>query len=167
MKRIVFALAFALTLTVSLLAQASNSKAQSSVEQEIMKLEKEWFDAYLRSDVETVNRIEADDFVVISRTSGAIGAKQSQLTNIRNRTEETKKRLAATTRTLDQVKIRTYGDVVIVNGISVSTRRDDAGANQVVVKASYTGVWVKRDGRWRIVNSQFTDIPEQKPQGGN
>ncbi|HEX4945345.1 MAG TPA: nuclear transport factor 2 family protein [Blastocatellia bacterium] len=147
------------------LSQKADQKRQNSIEQEILKLEKEWFEAYYKSDADIVNRIEADDYVVSTGTSGEFVPKERQIARIRTRDEATRKRMAATMRTLEQAKVRAYGNVVVVNGISISTRRDDPGATPVVSKALYTGVWVKRDGRWQIVNGQFTTLPEPA-QGG-
>ncbi len=146
-------------------SQKTKPKGQNSIEQEILKLEKEWFEAYNKTDANTVDRIEADDYILASRTRGEFGTKETQIPNIRNRDEATRKRMAATTRTLEQAKVRIYGNVVIVNAISVSTRRDEV--TPFVSKLLYTGVWVKREGRWRIVNAQFTDLPAPKPQSGN
>lgn len=162
MKRILSVVT--LTLVLSGVAIAQTNK---KVEDEILKLEKEWFEAYLKSDADAVDRIEADDFTVVTTTSGAFGSKERQVASIRTRDEATRKRLASTTRTLEQAKVRIYENVVVVNGITVSTRRDEPGTTPVVSKRLYTGVWVKRDGRWRIVNAQFTDFPPPKPQSGN
>lgn len=161
MKRI-FSLV-ALTLVLSGLAVAQTNK---KVEEEVLKLEKEWFEAYLRSDVDTVDRIEADDFLVITATSQGYSPKERQMSGIRSRTEAVRKRLASVTRSLDQVKIRTYENVAIINGINIQTRPDDTGKTSTT-KAVYTSVWMKREGRWRVVNSQFTDLPEPKPPSGN
>src|SRR6266498_389539 len=95
-------------------SQETNKKSQSSVEQEILKLEKEWYDAFLRTDVTAMSRIEADDFIIITRITEAPVTKERQLANIRARSESARKRMGSMTRDLDQVKIRTYGNVAII-----------------------------------------------------
>jgi ketosteroid isomerase-like protein len=139
---------------------------ESGAEQEILKLEKEWYDAFLRTDVDTMDRIEADDFIIITATTEVPVTKERQLANIRARSESARKRMDSMTRGLGQVKIRTYGNVAIVNGVQTQTSPDGTEGTRSR-KSSYTGVWVERDGRWRIVNAQWTDFPEQKPQSGN
>jgi len=113
-----------------------------------------------------MNRIEADDFIVITGMTEAPVTKERQLANIRARSESLRKRMGSMTRSLDQVTIRTYGLVAIVNGIQTQTAPDDTGGPRSR-RSLYTGVWVERDGHWRIVNAQWTYLPEQKPPSGN
>jgi ketosteroid isomerase-like protein len=101
-------------------SQKTNPKGQNSIEQEILNLEKEWFEAYQKSDADTVNRIEAEDFIVFTATGGTF-TKETQILSIRNRDEARRKQMAAITRTLEQAKVRIYENVVVVNGISVAT----------------------------------------------
>lgn len=164
---ILLAIGIAAIIPSASFSQGTNSKGQNSIEQEILNLEKEWFEAYQKSDADTVDRIEADDFTVVTATSGAFGTKETQIPNIRNRDETMRKRMASVTRTLEQAKVRIYENVVVVNGISVASQREDTGTTKVISKYLYTGVWAKREGRWRIVNAQFTAFPPPKPQSGN
>lgn len=144
----------------------TKTKNQSSAEQEILKLEKEWYDAFLGADIDTLNRIEADDFIVITRETPVPGGKKMQLAIIKGLNETAKKRMASMKRSLNQVKIRIYGDIIIVNGVQTQTSSNTTGEAQSW-KSLYTGVWAKRDGRWQILNAQWTDLPEQKPKSGN
>jgi ketosteroid isomerase-like protein len=169
MKRAVFtAIVMAVvlaTLKPSLtFSQEANKKNQNSAEQELLKLEQEWYDAFLRTDTEAMNRIEADDFIVITGMSEAPVTKERQLANIRARSEAVRKRMGSMTRRLEHVTIRTYGTVAIVNGVQTQTAPDDTGGTRSR-KSLYTGVWVERDGGWRIVHAQWTDLPDQQSLG--
>jgi len=153
------------TITSSLTcSQETNKENQSSTEQEIVKLEQEWYDAFLRTDIDALNRLEADDFIVMTGMTEAPVTKERQLANIRARSESMRKRMGSMTRSLDHVTIRTYGIVAIINGVQTQTAPDDTGGTRSR-KSLYTGVWVERDGHWRIVNAQWTDLPEQQPLG--
>ncbi len=75
MKRILSIALFALLATHLSFAQAKNRRASQSkprnvpatgVEAELKKLERDWFDAVVKGDVETLNRIFADDFTAIN-----------------------------------------------------------------------------------------------------
>ena len=68
-------------------SQETNQKNQSSAEQEILTLEKEWYDAFLRTDTDAMNRIEANDFLIITGTTETPVTKERQLANIRARSE--------------------------------------------------------------------------------
>jgi len=57
----------------------------------------------------------------------------------------------------DQLQVRIYGDVGIVNGVVVTTDengRSGSGENHEVDRTVFTDVFVWRDGRWQAVNAQ-------------
>jgi ketosteroid isomerase-like protein len=57
---------------------------------------------------------------------------------------------------IDVDKVRLVGDVAIVTGRSVSEGR--IGGRDLSITQRYTDVYVRRDGRWRIVASQGTQV---------
>ena len=50
----------------------------------------------------------------------------------------------------DQMRVRVYGDVGIVNGVVVTTDEKDHEVDRTV----FTDVFVWQDGRWQAVNAQ-------------
>jgi hypothetical protein len=50
----------------------------------------------------------------------------------------------------DQLRVRVYGDVGIVNGIVLTSDQE----GREVDRRIFTDVFVKRDGRWQAVNAQ-------------
>ena len=135
MKRTVFTAILVavvlVTVTSSLtFSQETNKENQRSAEQELLKLEKEWYDAFLRTDTDAMNCIEADDFIVITGMTEAPVTKERQLANIRARSESMRKPMGSMTRSLDQVTIRTYDNVAIVNGVQTQTAPDDIGGTR-------------------------------------
>ena len=54
------------------------------------------------------------------------------------------------TKHFEELQVRVYGDVGIVNGLVVAT---DKGGN-VAGKTVFTDVFVYRDGRWQAINAQ-------------
>jgi ketosteroid isomerase-like protein len=129
----------------------------SSVEQELLKLEREWLDAYIKRDVAAMERIEADDFV-ITFPNGSMSNKAQQVAALKGPaptgpppqfyTEETKVRLLG-------------DDVAILTGIFVS--KYQTGGKEVMEKSRYTDVWAKRGGRWQVVASHLSRLAS--PQG--
>jgi ketosteroid isomerase-like protein len=57
---------------------------------------------------------------------------------------------------VDVDRVRLLGDVGVVTGRSVSAGRFDG--RDVNVTQRYTDIYVRRDGRWRVVASQGTQI---------
>ncbi len=57
---------------------------------------------------------------------------------------------------LDVDKVRLLGDVAVVTGRSLSAGR--VGDHDVSIVQRYTDVYVRRDGRWRVVASQGTQV---------
>jgi ketosteroid isomerase-like protein len=54
------------------------------------------------------------------------------------------------TKHFEGLQLRVYGDVGIVNGLVVTTKKDGNTAS----KTAFTDVFVNRDGRWQAVNAQ-------------
>jgi ketosteroid isomerase-like protein len=130
----------------------------SPVEQELLKLEREWLDAYIKRDQAAMERIEADDFV-ITFPNGQMSNKAQQVAELKRPapagpppqfyTEETKMRMIG-------------DDVAILTGIFVA--KYQAGGKEVVEKSRYTDVWAKRGGRWQVVSSHLSNLAS--PQSG-
>jgi len=104
-------------LPVALGQEVKKEGEKTNVEQQILSLEKEWYDAFFRSDADTMSRIEADDFIIITGGTKAPLRKEQQLASIRGRSEERKRQASALTRSLENPIIRFYGDVAVVNGV--------------------------------------------------
>jgi ketosteroid isomerase-like protein len=58
---------------------------------------------------------------------------------------------------IDVDTVRLLGDVAVVTGRSVSAGR--VGDRDISVVQRFTDVYVRRDGRWRVVASQGTQVP--------
>jgi ketosteroid isomerase-like protein len=61
------------------------------------------------------------------------------------------------TSTVDQVKVRSYGDTAVVTG---RTKATVSGATPQTVTLRFTDVFVRRDGRWIVVASHATRLIE-------
>ena len=62
---------------------------------------------------------------------------------------------------LDQLQVRVYGDVGIVNGIVLTTDEhcpSGTGGNPEVERSIFTDVFVRRNGRWEAVNAQENEV---------
>lgn len=135
--------------------QPTGEKVSSSnAEQELIKLDKEWGDAGLRGDATVLERILADDFIGVSQTGVATKAQNitEAKTNAPNITNATYVASEYTVRFLDaNTAVMTHS--ALEKGL-------DKGKEYAEQHLSMH-VWVKRDGRWQVVASQATPVPQK------
>jgi ketosteroid isomerase-like protein len=104
--------------------------------------------AYQRGDRAFVDALLADDWTSIDY-QGRIWTKDKVLALFDGT------RPPMTSAQIDVDRVRLFGDVAIVTGRSVSAGRVDG--RDVSITQRYTDVYVRRDGRWRVVASQGTE----------
>jgi peptidylprolyl isomerase len=114
-------------------------------EAELKRLEREWFDAVVKGDAETLNRILADDFTALNDDGGFIN--KAQMTEMSKaglvKLDEIKS---------DEFKLRLYGNTAVVTGRATYIR-DQKPLGQ----SNHIEIWVKRAGaagklRWQATS---------------
>ncbi len=141
-------------------ASSSTSSGASNVEADLLKLEREWLDAYMKRDVAALERIEADDFS-ITYSTGDSRTKAQELAHLKSNSDGEGTFKLST----EDTKVRVYGDTTVLTGTLIQQRVDNG--KEINLRVRYTNVWVKRNGRWQVVAVQFTKMPDQatsKPQ---
>lgn len=126
--------------------KSATSGAASAVEQELLKVEREWLDAYLNRDVAAIERIEADDFT-ITHPDGRMLTKVEQIAGLKKSAGQKDTSITFST---EETRVRLFGDTAILTGVFVFTQKDK------VERSRYTDVYVKRNGRWQVVASHLT-----------
>lgn len=141
---------FVLTVVASFVAfgQTKNSKA----EQELLKLQREWLDAYQKHDAAALERIEADDFT-LTESDGKVTTKTEDVANVRN----AKPPQPDDAFDVEDVKVRLYGDTAVLIGRVILKYRNKG--QMVAEQYRYTDTYVKRKGKWQVVASQLTRLP--------
>ena len=120
-----------------------------STEDEIKRVESEWGDAFERRDMETLDRLMADDYI-LTDPLGSVRTKAESLAAIeRNEVH------FESTRS-DNVKVRINGDTAVVTGRS--TFRGRYKGWSMAGQYQYTDVLVKRRGSWQAVGSHITAV---------
>lgn len=114
----------------------------------IAELRNEWYTAYLRGGAATLDRIEAEDFVVIG-PDGRAGTAEGRYARIQEAVKANRWFAPGTTRGPEQVQMRSYGDVVLVHG-RTSPQPGSSGQG-----SAFTEVWVRRNGRWEVAHLHF------------
>jgi ketosteroid isomerase-like protein len=135
---------------------AAASTSTGSAEQDLLKLEREWLDAYIKRDAAALERIEADEFSITYPT-GEVLTRAQELANLKANGAAN----ASLKFDTEGTKVRLYGDTAVLTGTFIQ-RSTDKGV-EMAVRQRYTDVWVKRNGRWQVAASQLTRIPDQAP----
>lgn len=138
------------TVALVLLAAASVALAQPKGEQEIQAAEKTWADSYQACDMAVMGKILSDDLTLIQHTNGSAMGKEPFLKSVAACSMEKV--------TNDPARIRVYGDTAVVQGMSTYNIKNMAAPISVI----FTRVWVKKNGRWQVVNHQSTGLPAKK-----
>jgi len=151
------------TLVVAVLALAATSIAigqeqsagrdqRSSVEQTIRQMDNERIQAQIHADATALNRIYAEDFIGIG-PSGTVRHKPQVLSDF------TSGHLKFQSITTDEVQVRVYENTAVETGLSTMVGQDKGKA--VPRDNRFTRVWVKQQGRWRLVANHYSLLVTQ------
>jgi ketosteroid isomerase-like protein len=136
----------------SVLASPSEAGQQgAAVEQELIKLEREWGDAFVKQDAAVYDRIEAADFVGTDALGG-VYTRAQDIAGVKNGEWKVQ------SFQLSDMKVRVYGDAAVVMG-QFSQKAQHKGVDRTHV-GRFTDTWVRRGGRWQVVASQATRIAQ-------
>ena len=132
------------------IAQTSEQKKTSeNLEQEILKLDAELFDAISRADVVARERIAADDLIYTTYYGSALN-KAEWIAHV------TKPAPASSKQLRDDLRIRILGDTAIVTGrLTIKIENPQSTGR---IQSRYTNVYAKRQGEWKLVAAQVTEV---------
>ena len=118
-------------------------------ETHLRQLNDEWVKAIVRGDVETLNRIMADDFVF---TYPLEGDDKAQFIN-----DITSGDLKVEHIAREQTSVRVFGSTAVL------TARDSATwlyhGREISGQYKFVGVYSRRDGRWQLCAIQACPMP--------
>jgi len=150
MKRTAIAVSVVvLVLAVVVRAQTQAQTKSGGVEQELIKLENEWADAWVKSDVAFFDRIMADDYTWTSPW-GEVSTKADNLALVKSGKD------AITSWVLADMKVRVYGDAAVVTGRD--TIKETYKGEDVSSQNRWTHTWVNRAGRWQCAAAHSSEI---------
>jgi ketosteroid isomerase-like protein len=129
--------------------------SNSSAEQELIQLDKQWGDAGLRGDAAALEVIVADDFMGDSPTGGA-QTKAQHIADAKASAAD----ITNATYTADEYTVRFLDPNTAVMTHRASEKGMKKGQEYTAQHRSMH-VWVKRGGRWQVVASQATPIPQK------
>ena len=140
----------ALLTAASVLAFGESSGKSS--EETIMQLERARQDAFVRGDIEEIDR-GPDEASSTINSSGRISDKPAMMSNLRAH------RTKVLSVKLDELKARVYGDAAVLTGLYSDVAETDGVKKEN--HARFTRVFVKRGGKWITVAYQQTAIPRE------
>jgi hypothetical protein len=125
-------------------------------EQEIEKLERQRFDAYLKLDGSALDRIMSDTYTSVY-ANGQVVTKAQELESIKSAPAGVLSNLSAM---IDQLSVRNFGTSAVLSGILTIKGAIVLFDKETKINAAfrYTAVYVKKLGQWQIVASQYTHI---------
>ncbi|HEY7095967.1 MAG TPA: nuclear transport factor 2 family protein [Terriglobales bacterium] len=149
MTRTLVIAALALTATSIALGQQQVTRRDngSSVEQTIRQLDNERIQAQIGADAVVLDRIYADDFIGVG-PSGTVRTKPQVISDF------TSGDLKFQSITTDEVQVRVYENTAVETGLSTMVGQDKG--KTVPRDTRFTRVWVKQQGRWRLVANHYS-----------
>ena len=139
--------AFSVAAIVSGQEQGAVRDPRNIVEQVIKKLDNERIQAQIHADVAALKRIYADDFIGVG-PSGTVRTKPQVIADF------TSGSLNFQSITTDDVQVRVYGNAAVETGRSTMDGQDKG--KTVPRDTRFTRVWVKQQGRWRLVANHYS-----------
>ena len=122
------------------------------MEEELLKVEKEFAQAIVTNDLEGIGRLVADDWIIIDPDGGIVE---------RTRFFEVIKSGALTHDMMESedLRVRVYGESAVVTGVT-RTKGKFMG-QEFSTQERATDVFVRRDGRWQCVLTHLTRFPKK------
>jgi ketosteroid isomerase-like protein len=154
MKTIICSVLLLLTLAASALAQTAPDAA------ELTKLLNDFLAGASRNDAAIHDRFWADD-LIYTRSAGRRVNKAEVMHDVRS-SPAPKPTDPKTIYTAEDIRIQQYGDTAVVAFRLVATT--DTGATKQVANLLNSGTFVKRNGKWQVVNWQSTRMPRTEAE---
>jgi ketosteroid isomerase-like protein len=143
-----------LLLTVTTLAQTAPDAA------ELTKLLNDFLAGASRNDAAVHDRFWADD-LIYTRSIGRRVNKAEVMHDVRS-TPAPKPGDPKTVYTAEDIQIQQYGNTAVVAFRLVATT--EAGGTKQIANLLNSGTFVKRDGKWQVVNWQSTRMPRNEAE---
>ena len=121
-------------------------------EEELLRVEKEFAEAIVKNDLEGIERLVADDWIIIGPDGEIVErARFFEVIESGDMTHDTMES--------EDFRIRVYGDSAVVTGIT-RTKGKFMG-QEFSTQERATDVFINRDGRWQCVLTHLTRFPKK------
>jgi len=128
-------------------------KDDAAAQQEVLKFENEWLNAYLKTDAAVLARCESDEFMVID-PAGNVKTKADEIRDLKSGATKWKEAR------FEDLKVRIHGKTAIVNGVLIIT--SSTNGKDVTGRYRFTDVLVQKKDSWRAVSAHASAIATVK-----
>jgi hypothetical protein len=125
---------------------------QSPAEKELIKVENDWSNAWVKSDGKFLDQLYATEYL----STGSDGTLYNKVDGIK---DDTSAEYAEKSLSLSDLKVHIYGETAVVTGRYNVKFKKGGKAEQFDGRS--TDVFVKRDGRWQCVATQGTKVEKK------
>jgi ketosteroid isomerase-like protein len=153
-RRTLFLAGAALTAALALpLARSADRADRKADEAELTRLSNHWDQVIVAKQQKAIAENMADDFRIIDG-HGNVENKTQFVAGVMDA------KLTIDPYTVEDFEVRFYGDVALLSGRTLMTGTYDG--EKFTSNYRYIDIYVKRDGRWKIVSVQITRYPPPK-----
>jgi len=137
------------TSTVPPAPELASTPALQSIEAEVLEIDRAWGQAYVKGDIDVIDRTLAPDWRGWLDTEGSDKATElAEFKAGKNRSLEN---------IIDNARVRAYGNTAVVEARERVRFRDDTGDHWLTWHI--TDVFVRHGGQWQVVASHGSTIP--------
>jgi len=119
-------------------------------EEDLIALDKAWAAAVVANDVDSVEKICSKD-LIYSHSDGKVDSYDVYLNRLRNKTSNYQ------AIDISKITAKLHGDTAVVNVRAFF--RVLADGEQINNDLSYTHIYLKRDGEWKMIAHQSAKMP--------
>jgi hypothetical protein len=163
MKRILAGIVISIVGFSAVIGQTNNKRVglNNKITEEIKRLDREWLIESYRStnDMSAYDRIVADDFV-ITHSRGKLLNKSQKRADIIDSHSSAPPPESVFTIEDSSAQVRVYKEVAISRGYIIE--KYPYQGKQVNDRVYFTNTYLKREGRWQVVASQLTRVPQSQ-----
>jgi ketosteroid isomerase-like protein len=131
---------------------AAGGPKEAGLAEEILRLDREYDQAYARLSAEALGRLQADDFRMTAR--GRVTTKAELLARL---ADGGPSRGVIESLTADDVIVRLYGDSAVTTGRWKRVSKDAEGKD-TSAEGHFTRVWVRRGDRWLLAVAHYSPV---------
>jgi len=156
-KNLTLLIAFILTLSTVAFAQGSNpgiaatTSSGVTVNDEILRLEREYEQSYKLESAEKMKRFYTDDFTITIRGRSLTAAEFAAQDNA------SQPRDVIESLTTSDIKVRDYGETAVTTGRWKRVSKSAAGQD-TSAEGFFTRVWVKRNNQWLMAVAHYSPV---------
>jgi ketosteroid isomerase-like protein len=125
----------------------TTAQQNSPDEGKIITLEKKWAETYKERDVGILSSLLAEDFIITVENRSTFG-KEGYITHSADPS------VRVDVAELSGLKVRMHANVAVVTG--AYHEKGDSKGKHYEYRDRLTDVWMKMDGKWRVIASHYS-----------